>query len=169
MGPEHFLIWYRPGFQGAEIGAGWLPRHPSVVLQHPLWDEAPDGTGHVYCQDCVIVFCNFPLGVASQWVKGVCFVWIWYFLIWDWVHWVFFYTSFDSQDDQPDEVVQHTGGTTAAALLYWTGALAMASNCWISSSGIESKASWTTISSAFLYFMSDYGSTFYYHPGIWVQ
>ena len=29
-----------------------------------------------------------------------------------------FYTSFDSQDDQPDEVVQHTGGTTAAALLY---------------------------------------------------
>ena len=97
MGPEHFLIWYRPGFQGAEIGAGWLPRHPSVVLQHPLWDEAPDGTGHVYCQDCVIVFCNFPLGVASQWVKGVCFVWIGYFLIWDWVDWVFFYTSFDSQ------------------------------------------------------------------------
>ena len=32
------------------LSAGWLPRHPSVVLQHPFWDEAPDNTGHVSCR-----------------------------------------------------------------------------------------------------------------------
>ena len=29
------IIWYRPGFQGAEIGAGWLPRHPSARRHWP--------------------------------------------------------------------------------------------------------------------------------------
>ena len=62
-------------------------------------------------------------------------------------------------------------------------ALVSALASWVTSQPVDSQASWATISSAFLYdaepggnhnlcitpFMYDYGSTFYYHPGIWVQ
>ena len=89
MGPEHYLI--SPWFPGSRDRC-W--QDIPVWSYNPLWDEA---LATFLVKIVSQFFVIFLLGVASQWVKGVCFVWIGYFLIWDWVDWVFFYTSFDPQ------------------------------------------------------------------------